>query len=93
MFEDEAFAREFKDRWNYIKNNNYFDAFFQRIDNTAELIGKSQKMNFEKWDILGVYVWPNAGNVWERTTYQSEIDYLKEWLSLRIEWMDREINK
>ena len=96
LFEDEAFEREFKDRWNYLKNNGYFDRFFQRIDDTAEYIRKSAEMNFQRWPILGVYVWPNASYiqpVWERTTYQSEIDYLKEWLRLRIEWMDSEINK
>ena len=93
LFEDKAFAQEFKDRWNYIKNNGYFDVFFKRIDDTAAHIGSSAELNFSKWPILGVYVWPNAGNVQSRTTYQSEIDYLKEWLTLRIEWMDREINK
>ena len=93
LFEDKAFAQEFKDRWNYIKNNGYFDVFFKRIDDTAARIGSSAELNFSKWPILGVYVWPNAGNVQSRTTYQSEIDYLKEWLTLRIEWMDREINK
>lgn len=93
MFEDEAFVKEFKDRWNYVKNNGYFDVFFQRIDETAEYIKKSAEMNFQRWQILGIYVWPNAGNVWERTTYQSEVDFFKEWITLRIEWMDKEINK
>lgn len=92
MFEDETFAAEFKERWNYVKER-YFDGLFKRIDDTAKFLEKSQKTNFERWPILGTYVWPNAGNVSERTTYQSEIDYLKEWLTLRIEWMDEEINK
>ena len=93
LFEDETFAQEFKDRWNYIKNNGYFDVFFKRIDDTAAILEKSAEMNFAKWKILGKYVWPNAGDVSSRRTYQSEVDYLKEWLRLRIEWMDKEINK
>jgi len=93
MFEDEAFAKDFKDRWNYVKTNGYFDVFFKRIDDTAKLLEKSAEMNFETWRILGKYVWPNAGDVSSRTTYQSEIDYLKEWLALRIKWMDKEINR
>ena len=92
MFEDEAFAKEFKDRWNYVKNN-YFSALFKRIDDTAQLIERSQQMNFAKWPILGVYVWPNAGNVTSRNTYKSEVEYLKDWLTQRIAWMDEEINK
>jgi hypothetical protein len=93
LFEDEAFAQEFKDRWNYIKDNGYFDVFFQRIDDTARLLEKSQRMNFRRWPILGVYVWPNAPGVEQRTTYRCEVDYLKNWLMRRSRWMDREINK
>jgi len=92
LFEDEAFAKEFKDRWNYLKAN-CFDKTFKRIGDTAQLLHKSQAMNFDKWQILGVYVWPNAGDVRSRNTYESEIEYLKEWLTARIEWMDKEINK
>ena len=92
LFEDETFAAEFKARWNDVKKN-LFDKTFARIDETAELLEKSQAMNFAKWKILGVYVWPNAGNVSERDTYEKEVAYLKDWLSARIEWMDKEINK
>jgi hypothetical protein len=91
MFEDEAFVMEFIDRWNYIMDNGYFDRFFQRIGDTAELLEKSQRMNFRRWPILGVYVWPNAANVHLRTTYMSEVDYLRNWLTRRVEWLDREI--
>lgn len=93
LFEDEAFALEFKDRWNYLKNNGYFDVFFKRIDETAKTIEKSALMNFKKWNILGKYDWPNGGNWRERKTYQNEVDYLKQWLTLRFYWMDKEINK
>ena len=91
LFEDPAFVNELKDRWNYVKEH-YFDMTFNRIDETAELIYKSQTMNFNVWKILGVYVWPNAGDVRSRDTYDKEIDYLKEWLTARIAWMDKEIN-
>ena len=93
LFQDEAFAREFRDRWNYVNNSGYFERFFKRIDDTADIIARSAELNFRRWDILGRYVWPNAGDVSQRTTYQSEIDYLKDWLRQRIEWMDREINR
>ena len=93
LFEDEAFEREFIERWNYLKDNGYFEVFFRRIDETAEKIKKSAEMNFLIWPVLGTYVWPNANEPWERTTYQSEIDYLKDWLTRRFEWIDNEINK
>jgi len=92
LFEDERFVAEFTARWNDVKDN-LLGKTFDRINETAKLIDKSQAMNFAKWRILGVYVWPNAGDVQSRTTYASEIEYLKEWLTARIEWMDKEINK
>jgi hypothetical protein len=93
LFQDEEFEQEFKDRWNYLMDNKYFDVFFQRIDETAEMLARSAETNFQQWNILGRSVWPNANNPERRTTYGHEIDYLKEWLTLRMEWMDREINK
>ncbi|MCL1858084.1 MAG: CotH kinase family protein [Oscillospiraceae bacterium] len=92
LFEDEAFAKEFKDRWNEVKAN-YFGRIFTRIDETAMLLEKSQAMNFDRWKILGVYVWPNADGVESRRTYESEVEYLKDWLNARIDWIDKEINK
>lgn len=91
IFEDEQFAQDFKNRWNEIKDT-VLPNTFERIDKTAELIYESQTLNFAKWPILGVYVWPNAGEVSERTTYESEVKYLKDWLTQRIEWMDGNIN-
>lgn len=92
LFEDEAFEQEFKDRWNYVKAN-HFDKMFKLIDNAAKLLEKSQGMNFSKWAILGVSIWPNDAEAASRKTYQQEVDYLKDWLIARIEWMDSEINK
>lgn len=45
-------------------------------------------LNFKLWPVLGEYVWPNAPGYTERTTYQSEVDYLKSWLTNRIIWLD-----
>lgn len=44
--------------------------------------------NFERWDILGEYVWPNAGGCEERDTYAKEVEYLAWWLERRLDWMD-----
>jgi hypothetical protein len=92
LFEDPEFKAKFVERWNFVRDN-YFDDLYKLIDDTAELLDKSQVLNFKKWNILGVYVWPNAGNVAGRKTYQSEIDYLKDFLTKRIEWIDGQVNK
>ncbi|NUM79105.1 CotH kinase family protein, partial [candidate division KSB1 bacterium] len=55
------------------------------IDSTAQLLEESQKRNFERWPILGIYVWPNA---YIGQNYREEVEYLKQWVNLRILWMD-----
>ncbi|MCL2814273.1 MAG: CotH kinase family protein [Oscillospiraceae bacterium] len=92
LFEDEEFAKEFKERWNYVKRND-LPKMFELIDETAALLAQAQTANFAKWPILGSYVWPNAAGFEHRGTYESEVEYLKDWLQARIAWMDGEINK
>jgi len=92
LFEDPAFELEFQERWNYIMTSDIFDIMFLRIELAAELLEQSQSMNFTRWPILGVNVWPNDSGATSRRTYQDEVNYLVEWLEARIAWIDAEIN-
>ena len=92
LFECEGFYQEFADRWNYLMANGYFDRFFQRIDYTEAKLARSAEMNFQRWNILGRWVWPNVAGYQYRTTYQCEVEQLRDWLTRRVEWMDNEIN-
>jgi len=37
--------------------------------------------NFEKWDILGTYVWPNSGPTDGLDTWQEQVEYTREFLN------------
>jgi hypothetical protein len=54
---------------------------------TLTLAGAIQE-NFEKWPVLGQYVWPNnfVGN-----SHTEEINYLKDWINNRLSWLDNAI--
>ena len=63
-------------------------AFMQLIDDEAELIAQSQKLDAKKWpqkmrmsDLRG-----------HRSlfTYAEELEYLKNWLNIRIKWLNSE---
>ncbi|GAB4040343.1 CotH kinase family protein [Spirosoma gilvum] len=58
------------------------------IDSVANGLAESQGRNFQRWPILGVYVWPNS---FVGKTYQEEINFLKTWVKNRLEWMDNAI--
>ncbi len=58
--------------------------------------------HYRKYPVLGSYLWPNAGGApgssatlnprpWQvNTTFQSEVDWMKNWLSTRLNWLDNQ---
>ena len=59
------------------------------IDRQARLIDDAQTRNFQRWDILGTYVWPNMVVTGK---YSSEVAYMKEFYTKRLEWMNKAVN-
>lgn len=89
MFDDPAFVKKVKDRWNLLKGTQ-INSLYTFINETGVYLKYSQKENFNKWGVLYNYTWPNPVAL---GSYDSEVQYMKDWLSQRINWMDTEINK
>jgi hypothetical protein len=55
------------------------------FDSLEVYLDEAQERNFNKWKILGNYIWPNyfVGNTW-----QEEMSYLNNWVLNRLSWMD-----
>lgn len=86
LLQDPNFANEMNCRWRDLRAGIWHtDSLLNYIDEQAALLDQSQTRNFQKWAILGNYIWPNnfVGN-----TYAEEIGYLKTWLTDRANWMD-----
>ena len=83
LFLDEVFVEKVKIRYSYYYNK--LDDIKNKIDEFAKYIDKSQKANFERWGILGVYVWPNP--VYD-LTYEQEVERLKNWIEERMNWLN-----
>ncbi len=78
-------------RWQELRTNVLsIDNIFSIIDDAVLLLDEAEKRNFERWPILGEYVWPNTEPYPE--TYIEEIDRLKSWLEERAYWMDDNIH-
>ena len=58
------------------------------IDSLKDHIGVAADRNFERWPTLGEYVWPNY---FIGETYEEEVEYLRDWIITRMEWMDNEL--
>lgn len=86
LFNDPDFRNKVYSRWQMLKNNILTTQnIFNQIDSLKILLDESSIRNFEKWPVIGVWVWPNY---FVGQTYQQEIDYLKNWISFRLNWMN-----
>ncbi|MFH0758162.1 MAG: CotH kinase family protein [Bacteroidota bacterium] len=57
------------------------DSLIHYIDDNLETIREARMRNFERWPVLGIYVWPNY---YVGTDYGDDVEFLKTWLTLRL---------
>lgn len=87
MLYDQQYKNLIASRWNQFRNSFlHTDSVMQYIDMQAGYLKQAQQRNFEKWEILGQYVWPNW---FIGLTYDEETTYLKTWLEARMNWLDQ----
>ena len=85
---DTNFINTLKCRWDTFRKGPLSNEnIFNRVDSMASYLDEAQERNFERWPILGIYVWPNY-EAETRQSYADEVDYLKSWISQRIAWLD-----
>lgn len=91
LFQDLAFNNKVAKRWAALRNGPFqTQKILHYVDSVASVLTTSsaQQRNFTQWPILGQYVWPNyyVGN-----SYTSEITWLKNWITQRMNWLDANI--
>ena len=89
LMEDLGYRAVFISRWKELRKQAFHtDSIMTFLDNTIEYLGTAVDRNFERWPVLGEYVWPNY---YIGETYEDEVVYLKEWIEARVNWMDANI--
>ena len=89
FLQDPLYTAELRCRWDSLRQTVLATPYILAyLDSMALALDDAQVRNYQRWPILGIYVWPNyfIGN-----TYQEEIDYLKTWLTNRLTWMDNNL--
>jgi len=76
---NETYNNEMKAKFNNINT---------KIDTLKASMSKSIKMNFVRWDYLLGNTFENPTTTPNGTTYESEVNYMKNWISKRISYMD-----
>ena len=87
LFADPYFVSKVKERFQYFNNNQ--DLIIDKIDSYSEQLKWAQEENDDKWQTMGVFVWPNPV-VFD--TYQEEVDNMKSWYITRMTWLESAID-
>jgi len=89
IWSDESFRWSVQQRWHDLRQTMLSNtAVNAAIDSLRDHIGVAADRNFERWPTLGEYVWPNY---FIGETYEEEVEYLRDWIMTRMEWMDNEL--
>lgn len=88
---DKNFQKQFAERWVTLRKNEFsISTVFNFIDSLRSVTNEARIRNYERWPILGTWVWPNY---YVGQTYDDEMNYFKNWITERFFWMDTELQK
>jgi len=89
LLQDSFFKIEMKKRWQYLRQDPFHvDHIYEIIDSLATVLDAAKDRNFYRFPVLGQYIWPNY---FIGQTYEEEIEFMKDWIYNRIQWMDAQI--
>lgn len=88
LFNDPVFVDKLQTRWAELLPQ--FETIPDFIDQEAVCLEKARERNFQKWSINESVDWvmfPSLGS------YEKELEYLKEFYTNRLNWLNVELNK
>jgi len=89
LMADPEFTDPMRCRWEELRESVLSeDHILGVVDSLISYLGSAADRNFERWPILSEYVWPNY---YIGQTYQNEINWMKNWISSRLERVDFEL--
>ena len=89
ILSDENFTDGLKKRWAKLRQNKFSNKNISNvIDSLTLLLNESQSRNYQIYDNLNYYIEPNY---YAGTSWNEEVNYLKEFLLKRAMWMDSQL--
>lgn len=91
LLQDTLFANQLRCRWELFRHNMlHTDTLMNWVDANATYLMQAQQRHYTRWPILGLNVGtPVIPPI--PTTFQGHIDDFKNWIQLRINWLDENI--
>lgn len=88
---DESFYNRYVARWNEVKDD-LMKAALQAINETDTLLDGAWQRNFKRWDVLGGKAGYCSSATAKITTYDGQLEYLRNFLQKRSKWLDSRLN-
>ncbi len=87
LFDESRFRNIIYNRWQELRSTVWTNQnIMNLIDSLVLHLEEARERNFQRWPVIGQWIWPNY---FVGQTYQEEIDYLKNWLVARLNWLDQ----
>lgn len=86
LLRNDEFYSMLCNRWEELVSSGVFDRFIQNIDEQTEYLSEASANHFERWPTS-----LTSGDLRGKNalfTYEEEIDYLKNWIEKRIEFLN-----
>ena len=86
LFKRASFKKMVIHRWEQLRQSSFSNHRLNiLVDSIAQSIQPSLEDNFNKWPVIGRQVQWAAP---PQKSYQGELDYLRQWMVKRAQWMD-----
>ena len=90
LMNDKDFRSRLKERWFKVRDRLLGEAM-SCIDHYSERIYRSQEENFRLWQTWGEKAGLQSDRNAEYESYDLQIQYLRDFLEMRAEWIDKNI--
>lgn len=91
ILSDTIFVRNLSVRWFELRKTVFSDANLAHfVDSASNAITESRILNYKVWPLLDApLLWPS----YIPSTYEFEIDTMKQWMAMHNAWIDNNIRK
>ena len=91
LFLDESFSDQYNRRYRSLRQTAFSNGnMLGKVMEYYNLLNEAQERNYERWDILGTWIWPNyyIGQTWN-----DEVFWMMDWIEARLAWMDTQLGE
>lgn len=89
LMKDPEYVKKLKKRWTLLRKKELSASRISFvIDSLTTLISEARGRNYQRWTgVIGSYVWPNF---FVGSTYDSEVIWMRNWITQRLAWLDQQ---